>query len=255
MRTPLTCPLCGRPKLLDSFAGQGGAGEGYMRAGFCVDAVDTNAEHLALYPRRCAGQRFVVGDALEFIVEHGHEYAVDHASPTCTGYSQGTVALPDRLTRYDRLIGVTREALEMAGRPYVIENVYGARKELRSPLMLCGRMFGLTAVDEDGTKLTLDRHRVFESNIPLAAPKHQPHGWVSNRRDGIQVAGAYGAARRDKVEAREERHGGYVPRDLTVLRNLLGIDWMDEDGLFLSIPPAYTEHLGAQFLEHLAVAA
>jgi len=249
------CRYCGRLKKLDGFAGEGGAGKGYMDAGFCVDAVDTSATRLMNYPVVCEGQERAQMDAIEYIIEHGHTYAAIHASPTCTGYSQGTVAIPDRVAKYDRLIGATREALQIAGRPYIIENVYGARRELRNPVMLCGRMFGLVARDDDGTHLTLDRHRMFEIHgFPLLAPEHVPHGWKANRRDGIQVAGAYGGARRDKREAREIRKGGYVP-SLRVMRDLLGTPWMTEKGCQLSIPPAYTEFIGTQLLDHLARAA
>ena len=213
--------------------------------------VDTSDARLANYPVDCRAVVPIKADAVAYIAEHGHRYAFNHASPTCTGYSQGTVALPDRLSRYDRLIGATREALLMAGRPYVIENVYGARHELVNPAMLCGRMFGLTAIDEDGTVLTLDRHRMFEVHgFPLLVPEHTPHGWAYNRRHGIQVAGAYGGARRDKREAREIRKGGYVP-SLAVMRDLLGTPWMSEKGCQLSIPPAYTEHIGRQLLAEL----
>ena len=31
----------------------------------------------------------------------------------------------------------------------------------------------------------------------------------------------------------------------------MGIDWMTRDGLRESIPPAYTEHIGRQLLEHI----
>lgn len=253
----LVCPECGRPKLLDAFSGEGGAGVGYMRAGFCVDAVDKvpdrkteagQSARLAAYPSDCRAARKFCTDAVAFIAEHGHEYAAGHGSPTCTGYSRGTAAIPDRLARYDRLIGVTREAFLMAGIPYVIENVYDARHEMVDPIMLCGRMFGLTAVDDDGTKLTLDRHRVFESNVPLTAPEHRHHDWRTNLAEGVQVAGSYGGARRDKVEARTVRKGGYVPASLAVQQELLGTPWMSEKGCQLSIPPAYTEYLGRQLL-------
>lgn len=246
----MICQLCGRFTMLDSYAGGGGAGAGYWRAGFCVKPVDKSKARLDEYPRHCPAATPVRGDAVHFIAKYGHEFAAIHASPTCTGYSQGTVAIPNRVARYDRLIGATREALDIAGRPYIIENVYGARHELRDPVMLCGRMFGLTAVDDDGTKLTLDRHRMFETNFGLLVPEHVPHGWASNRRDGIRVAGAYGGARRDKHEAQFVRKGGYVP-SVRVMRDLLGIDWMDEPGLKLAIPPAYTQHIGEQLLAHL----
>lgn len=244
------CPICGRFKLRDAFSGEGGAGKGFMRAGFCVDAVDTSEARLEQYPSDCPGAKKFVGDAIAHILEHRHEYAATHASPTCTGYSQGTVAIPDRVSRYDRLIGATREALLMTGQRYVIENVYGARRELLNPAMLCGRQFDLTAIDDDGTKLTLDRHRMFETNWLLIVPEHIPHPWQYNRKHGIQVAGAYGGARRDKREAREIRKGGYVP-SVDVMRELLGTPWMTEKGCQLSIPPAYTAFIGEQLMAHV----
>lgn len=251
MRPDLTCPVCGRPKLLDSFSGEGGCGEGYMRAGFCVDAVDSDPARLTHYPRRCAGARVIeVDDAVPFILEHGREYAVRHASPPCTGYSRGTAALPDRFNRYSRLIGATREALLTVGGPYVIENVEDAKPELHNPLTLCGFEFNLTARDDDGTLLYLRRHRLFESNVLLMGA-----GGCSGHARSTQIAGAYGGARRDKAEAREVRRGGYVPANVDVIRSLLGTPWMTEKGCQLSIPPAYTQHLGEQLLEHVMGAA
>jgi len=235
--------------MADVFSGEGGAGWGYVRAGFCVDAVDTSKPRLANYPITCAEAKRVNDDAVAFILDHGHEYAAIHASPTCTGYSRGTAAVPDRLTRYDRLIAATREALLIAGKPYVIENVAGARSELRDPVLLCGRMFGLHATDDDGTLLVLDRHRLFEVNgFPILAPEHVQHD------RSLQVAGSYGGARRDKTEAREIRKGGYVP-SAAVQRDLLDVPWMSEKGCQLSIPPAYTEYIGDALIAHLAVAA
>lgn len=231
-------------KLLDLFCGEGGAGWGYHRAGFDVFGVDLDATRLAHYPFPSHH-----GDALEYLLAHGHKYDAIHASPPCTGYSRGTAAIPNRLDRYDRLIAATREALHLIGKPYVIENVADAMSELRNPVMLCGRMFGLGAVDDDGTPLVLDRHRLFESSVALLVPPHPKHD------RGAQVAGVYGGARRDKHEARFVRKGGYVPASLDVLRALVGAPWMTEKGCFLSIPPAYSEHIGAQLASHLAADA
>ena len=233
-----------KPRLLDLFCGEGGAGEGYARAGYDVTGVDNDAKRLDRYPHAA-----IQADAIVYLLEHGHEYDLIHASPTCTGYSRGTAAIPDRLDKYDRLIGVTREALRIVGRPYVIENVADARPELIDPILLCGRMFDLHATDDDGTWLVLDRHRLFECSEFLLAPDHPKHDRTQ------QVAGAYGGARRDKREAREVRKGGYVPASLDVLRNLLGTPWMSEKGCFLSIPPAYTEWIGTQLLDALERAA
>lgn len=245
----MRCQHCGRHRLRDAFAGEGGAGVGYQRAGFCVTPVDTSKARLDNYPTDCPAATPVRGDALEHILNrHVLPFAATHASPTCTGYSAGTRAIPDRVNRYDRLIAATREALHMTGRPYVIENVEGAKRELHTPALLCGRMFGLSAVDTDGTPLVMDRHRLFETNWLLLPPEHPPHDRT------LQVAGSYGGARRDKREAREIRKGGYVPA-VDVQRALLGTPWMTEKGCQLSIPPAYTELIGRQLLEHLERAA
>lgn len=241
----MICPFCGRPTLLDSYGGEGGAGEGYWRAGFCVTAVDNSRARLARYPHRCEGALRVRSDAVRYILRHGHEYTAHHASPPCTGYTRGTIAVPNRVAKYDRLIGATREALVMTGRPYIIENVMGARSELINPVMLCGRQFNLTATDTDGTPLVMDRHRLFESNVPLMVPEHLTHDMT------LQVAGSYGGGRRDKVEAREIRKGGYVPKSADVQRALLGVPWMSEVGVRLSIPPVYTEFLGEQMLTYI----
>ena len=223
------------PLLLDLFCGEGGAGEGYARAGFDVLGVDKAPARLRHYPFQS-----VEWDALDFVMRHGWKYDAIHASPTCTGYSRGTAAVTNRLEKYDRLIAATREALEIVGKPYVIENVADARRELVEPIMLCGRMFDLTATDDDGTHLVLDRHRLFETNWFLWQPEHPKH-------DDSQVAGSYSGARRNKDEARHVRKGGYVP-SADVQRALLGTPWMTEKGCQLSIPPAYTEFIGSVLL-------
>lgn len=244
----MKCHACGRPRLLDAFSGEGGAGVGYQRAGFCVTAVDSSAARLKRYPLDCPAASAIQGDAVEAILTLGHRFAAGHGSPTCTGYSRGTAAIPDRFDRYDRLIPATRAAFQTVDIPYVIENVADARPELHSPILLCGRMFNLSAVDDDGTPLVMDRHRLFESNTFLFAPEHHKHD------PNVQVAGSYGGARRDKREAREVRKGGYVP-SADIQRELLGTPWMSEKGCQLSIPPAYTEFLGAQLIEQIASAA
>ena len=72
-----------RPRLLDAFCCEGGAGMGYHRAGF--DVVGVDIEPQPRYPFE-----FVQGDAIRFIAEHGHEFAAIHASPTCQTRSRVT---------------------------------------------------------------------------------------------------------------------------------------------------------------------
>ena len=232
-------------KLLDLFCCEGGAAMGYHRAGFDVFGVDLfkhrndKGQRLGFSQKRYPFPSHQ-GDALEFVRAHGAEFDAIHASPPCQHASAGTRAR-DR-SEYPALIGDTRAALIETGRPYVIENVEGS--DLIDPVTLCGTMFGLTATDTDGTPLELWRHRCFESNVPLTAPRPCSHGAYSP-----QVAGCYGGARSDKDEARNVRHGGYVPKDKGVLERLMRIDWMTKGGMYQALPPVYTEHLGHQLLE------
>ena len=228
-------------KLLDLFSGEGGAAAGYIDAGFTVIGVD-----LRDTSKRYPGQ-FIHGDALAYLATHGHEYDAIHASPPCQGYSIATAGNPEARAKHVRLIAATRELLKLTGRPWVIENVQQAASQMRDPVLLCGRMFGLEAHDEDGEPLALDRHRLFETSFPIDQPHHPRH-------DGRQVAGVYGGSRRsskpdatpadDRHAARYERHGGYVPRSKRVQQQLLGIDWMTVKGMQESIPPAYAEWVG-----------
>lgn len=231
-----------RPQLLDLFCGEGGAAVGYDRAGFSVDGVDRDRAHLRHYPFLHFND-----DALDHLATFGHTYDAIHASPPCQAYTRGNAG---RVTSWPRLIEPVRTVLGRLGLPYIIENVADARGELINPVMLCGCMFDLKTVDTDGETIHLQRQRLFETNFPLTAPRecdHSDHEWV---------AGAYGGARRDKYEAKFVRKGGYVPKDKAVVQALLGIEhpctW---NGLFESIPPAYTEHIGLALKAHLAVAA
>tara|TARA_R100000655_G_scaffold92848_1_gene134054 strand:+ start:12621 stop:13367 length:747 start_codon:yes stop_codon:yes gene_type:complete len=246
-------------KLLDLFCGEGGAAAGYIAAGWTVHGVDLKASAAKRYP----GHDFVQTDALAFLMKYGHEYDAIHASPPCQGYSIATAGNQAARSKHVRLIAATRELLRLTNRPWVIENVEQAGSQMIDPIMLCGRMFGLGAIDADGLPLTLDRHRLFESNVPLVAPPHATHG-----RE--QVAGVYGGSRRakrlpseslaavaprDRYAARVERGGGYVPRSLEVKQALLGIDWMTVKGMEESIPPVYAQHVGLQLAQHVAAVA
>jgi DNA (cytosine-5)-methyltransferase 1 len=249
------------PRMLDVYSGESGAGMGYHRAGFLVYSIDNDPARAKLAP-----VPIYVGDAIEalaillaggslpFTHPDGRierlslsDFAALHGSPPCTGYTRGTAAVPDRLTRYDRLIAATRDLFVQTGLPYVIENVADAAPELDHPMLLCWSMFNApgSVLDDDGTPLRMERHRLFESNVWLESPG------ACNHPAGIQVAGAYGGARRDKWEAKHVRKGGYVPASLDVLRALLGTPWMSEKGCFLSIPPAYSAWIGRQLLDHL----
>lgn len=206
-------------RVLDLYAGQGGAGEGYRRVGFEVYGVDRD-DHSARYPGA-----FHVGDVIHVLVrllaggqiafthrdgtvEHLGlaDFAFIHASPPCQPFSRATAGNLMARASYDRLIEATRDLLVQTWLPYVIENVEDARSELHDPVLLCGRMLGLWALDTDGVTLILDRHRLFESNVPLSTPTHPEH--IEDRHEF--VAGVYGGGRRAKTRLRLTSPGGLM---------------------------------------------
>lgn len=208
-------------RLLDLFCCAGGAAMGYHRAGFEVVGVD-----IAPQPRYPF--TFVQGDALEYVAEHGHEFDAIHASPPCQKHSTMTKRHGAAVVEsHPDLIEPTRQALRATGLPYVIENVPGAPV---SGITLCGSMFGLS----------VRRHRVFESNVPLTAPPcdHKAQG---------RVVGVYGHA------GGSSKRDGITFSGTDTWREAMGIDWMVGRELAEAIPPAYTEHIGAQIADALAM--
>ncbi len=234
-----------RPRLLDLYCGAGGAGMGYHLAGFDVVGVD-------IAPQPNYPFEFIQEDALR-VLDHmarhwagkgeawafGHRFDAIHASPPCQHYSianniHGRSDHPD-------LLPATRDRLTAWGGPWVIENVPGA--PMRNWVVMCGRALGL------GVK----RHRWFESNTALLVPPC-PHGHPG---DWVSVFG-HTVLSRGHVTGKAKGGGNTIKRThlgTDVGREAMGIDWMNRDELSEAIPPAYTEWLGTQLIEHLAAAA
>ena len=209
-----------RPRILDLFCGAGGAAVGYARAGFDVVGVD-----IAPMPRFPFA--FHQGDALKYLLEHWQDFDAYHASPPCQAFTNAQRIMgrehPDFIT-------ATRSAFELIGKPWVIENVLGA--PLRDPITLCGGMFSLTTY----------RHRLFETWRPIAAPAHPEH-----------VAPLTKMGRRPRPGEFMHVVGHFS--GVSEAQRAMGIDWMTRDELAESIPPAYTEHIGAALMSHLTEAA
>ena len=194
-------------RLLDLFCGAGGAAWGYSRAGFDeIVGVDNKAQ--PRYPFE-----FVEADALEYLAEHGHEFDAIHASPPCQAYSimRNLPWLRDK--EYPELIDPTRNVLKSTGRPWVIENVMGARLAAG---WLCGGMFSLPFY----------RHRAFESSFFWMQPGHPKHQRV------IKAGRMFGSRGRDSAAALE-------------------VDWMSREDRSQAISPAYTEYIGQQLLRSM----
>lgn len=206
-----------KPRLLDLFSCQGGAGAGYHRAGFEVVGVD-------MVPQPRYPFEFHQGDALDFLAEHAHEFDAVHASPPCQAH---TLAQRIRGNEHLDLIAPTRDLLHnLEVSLWVIENVPGA--PLHDHVELCGTMFGLETY----------RHRWFESSVPLVAPPHGEHTAKTTKmgrpsRDGeyMHIVGNFSGVER--------------------ARQIMDMPWASRDGLREAIPPAYSAYVGAQLLEHL----
>jgi DNA (cytosine-5)-methyltransferase 1 len=129
------------------------------------------------------------------------------------------------------MLFATLAALERLGVPYVVENVAGA--PLSDPLILCGSMFGLGTPDGR----VLKRHRLFASNIPLAAPGR--HACA-----GLPTVGIYGTG---GAFTRTIPGGGGNKVSGPDAAKALGVDWTTyQPALSQMIPPAYTEFIGGQ---------
>lgn len=224
-----------RPKLLDLFSGAGGCSVGYHRAGFDVVGVDREAH--PDYP-----YKLIEADALTVLadVDPLAEFDIIHASPPCQGYTtmsnrwRGNGGVADS---HDTLIAEVRHYLEAWGGVYVIENVPGARKDMRNPVTLRGGMFGLG----------VDRPRLFEANVDL--------GPVPANVKPVNPVGVYGKLDGRRLFTRKDGTEQRAARTLEQGQAAMGIDWMQWHDLTEAIPPAYAEWIGAQLLEHIAEVA
>lgn len=170
---------------------------------------------------------FVQADAVEFVRRYGHLFDSISASPPCQLYSK-----TQRIQKNDHpdLIRPTREALAETDRPWVIENVMDAEPELRSPIMLCGEMFGLRTY----------RHRLFEpgGGFSFEPPPHPEHVARTTKMGRRVLPGEY----------------MHVVGHFTGVnegREIMGMPWANRDGLREAIPPAYTEWIGRRLLTHV----
>jgi len=209
---------------------------GYHRAGWEVVGVD-------IAPQPHYPFEFRQGDALEpnaaLRCYAWSSFDAIHASPPCQGYTIAKNIHPDKT--YPMLIEPTRDLLRATGLPYVIENVPGA--PLLNHVTVCGLALGLN----------VKRHRWFESNHLLfgtECPAGHPGDWL--------LVFGHTVLERGHQIGRTAKNGPIIRRKHVGTdrgREAMGIDWMNRDELSESIPPAYTEFIGAQLLSAVEVAA
>ena len=112
----------------------------------------------------------------------------------------------------------------------MIENVEGA--PLIEPVRICGSSLGMR----------VRRHRLFETNWTLMVPPCV-HG-SQGRPIGVYGTGGGGQMTR-----------GYKASGVAEAREVMDTEWMTLAECSQAIPPAYTELIGHQLLQHLKQAA
>ncbi|WP_238433422.1 DNA cytosine methyltransferase [Micromonospora tarensis] len=222
-----------KPEALDLFCCAGGATRGLQQAGFRVTGVDK------VRRANYCGDAFVESDALDVMrdVAFLRRFVLVTASPPCQFGSAGAGRWGTR-DRHPNLIPPTRELLQAAGVPYVIENIEPNLRHLVDPIVLCGEMFDLGVF----------RHRGFEAGggITLTAPAHLRHrGRIGDGKYVTVTGKSGGRSVRDGIQ-----HGAKAD-----WQRAMGIDWMTTREMAQAIPPAYTEWIGRQVMAQLAVGA
>jgi DNA (cytosine-5)-methyltransferase 1 len=201
----------------DLFCGGGGSAMGLSQAGFThIDGFDIKEQ--PDYPFE-----MFVEDAMNVDLE---PYDFIWASPPCQAYSIGT--RNDNRDKHPDLLEPVRQKLIDSGKPYIIENVVGAK--LLNPIVLCGTMF---------PGLKVFRHRLFESNLPLVVDMkcdHKGHKAKERRPDKgdfFTVAGHNTGTMQEWEDA-------------------MNIHWLSKKTVLAqAIPPAYSKYLGEQVIKCL----
>ena len=237
-----------RPTALVTYCGQGGVSEGVRRAHGGCHGQDLRPQ--PRYTARYGDRSFTEGDSSDaFSVRDLRRRCgafVTIASPPCKPYS---TALLRGEASEPALIEQTRDALRSAGGLYVIENVPGARADMRNgACILHGTYFGLH----------VDRPRFFESNFRIHVDKALKEG--GERLKGGMCLGIRRRWRRLDPFGRPSRHdccGGNLwavqgdkPLRCTTSECAwamgLDTDHMDYAGMSQAVPPAYSELVFSQ---------
>ena len=230
------------------FCAAGGDADGVRGAGGVPFGSDV--EHQQHFEARFGVGSFRVVDAAstsQFLAEKARvRPLVTMASPPCKKFS--TVDI-NKQSNAEDLIALTRDNCESSGGLYVIENVKGAAKELRShAILLYGSFFGLH----------VDRPRFFEANFDLRVDEYMRAPGLDLRMRGC--LGPRRKLRRLDPFGRPEMTDccpgtlypiqGKTPRGFTAEEGAraMGVDptHMPFERLSQALPPAYGEWVFGQ---------
>jgi DNA (cytosine-5)-methyltransferase 1 len=166
-------------------------------------------------------------NALEVPLGYMRTFDLIWASPPCqndTAYKRRQ----NHVRPVPQLIPPTRELLEAAGVPFIIENVPNA--PLKNPVMLCGSMFGLD----------VQRHRIFECSFPVPQMACNHDIWTP------RFPGATNRA----PNSRKTVEVGVYRIPVAVQQKAMGLV-RSLSKLSQAIPPAYAEWLGLHARAHI----
>ncbi len=227
-------------KLLDLYCGGGGATEGYQRAGWYVTGVDNNSINKKNY----CGDEFICDDAIQYCLDHGHEYDAIHASPPCQAYSVSTALARQRGKTYPNLIETTRAALLSSGKPFIIENVPPA--PIRKDIKLRGDMFGLKVLKI--RVFEIEGWFMFNSEMPMKIGTVRAGDFCSVFGDSRMKFKKNGSG--NAIVNQPFKHNkGTISETWSFamdIRHKMTVKQIAE-----SIPPAYTHYIGAELMRQL----
>lgn len=218
-------------RVLDLFCGGGGAAAGYAQAWPHADIVGVDARPQPYYPFQ-----FIQGNVFDLDPAWMSTFDFIHASPPCQAHTTMSNRWRNRGTVADEhvsLVADTRNLLRSLGKPYVIENVTGARSTMIDPLVLSGDRFGLQVI----------RPRLFETSFPIDATTRPPRQPV---QDPIGVYGpeAAGQVLWTRIDGTVQRRATSVEEAQQAMGNIHYMPWRT---LCESIPAAYTQWIATQF--------
>jgi hypothetical protein len=158
---------------------------------------------------------FIQADALTFPLD---EFDAVHASASCQRWAKVTAWRGSRESHPDVLTPIIAR-LSAATIPWIVENV--PESGIRPDYLLCGTQFGLP----------IRRHRVFQCGNWSGFELLPPHQCYRNPR---LLA----------FEYKNER----------AFAHAMGCTWMTNKEARQAIPPAYTERIGRELVNHIVAA-
>ena len=236
------------PTALVTFCGQGGVSEGIRQGGGSSHGQDLHLQ--PAYVARFGGSTFTQGDSTGATgvadLRKRSRAFVTMASPPCKPYSGARMR---GAPKEEPMISQTRDVLRQAGGLYAIENVVGAKADLRAgACQLRGSMFGLH----------VDRPRLFETNFELrvdealAAPGRLLRcGCCMGFRRRVARLDPFGRPElRDCCSGTLWAPQGDKPFRCTAqecsLAMGMDVDHMSYEGLAQAIPPVYSRYIFGQ---------